>query len=137
MKTLIQIIMFLLLPLTLIAQKSLPEGVAMNFETMYPGSVMIKSDQDSLKQVSLWFKWEGKKYLARYTHEGFWQFTGIECNVADIPSGLKQMVLDKFSGIKNIQFYRAESPFETNRFLVNAGLYKRFLATAEGIILSY
>lgn len=137
MKKLIPILMVLLAKMDLLAQNSLPAGVLMNFETMYPGASLIKSEQDSLKHVDVWFKWEGQKALVRYSQEGFWLFTGFELESSKVPLPLLQIMKEKFSSVKSIQYYAAVSPYMKDIFLVNAGIYKRVLCNAEGVILSY
>jgi len=123
------------------AQQTLPSGVKFNFETMYPQQPIEKSYTDTLKSVYILFKQNGQTMLARYSKEGYWQFSGSKLAMDKSPQDLRNILTENYMKKKLVPaIYKISTPYQDELYFVefvDGNKKEHYIFNASGVLLGY
>lgn len=122
------------------SQQQMPKGVQFNFETMFPSQSYDPIYVDTLENYYIPFKTKSKLFIARYSKEGYWQFSGNKLTLKEAPQDLSEHLLENYLKDKKTVYtlYKIETPFYRELYYLELGSgknRKHYILNEYGVVL--
>jgi hypothetical protein len=142
MKRIYLFIFGLLMASVSVAQNKVPQGVKFNFETMFPSQTYEQVYSDSSLNYYFLFKQNSQQLIARYSKEGYWQFTGSKLKKNEIPEELNKNWNDIYMKNKlwTYSVYQINTPYTQNLYYIemfDGKTKKHYIFNQFGVLLNY